>query len=71
MKKDNTYLINYTIHKLCPYFSIAFLMFYNSNFSPLRAFICLGLAFFIDRYSFRAGWAVAYCESNNIPLEDD
>jgi hypothetical protein len=50
---------------------IAFLMFYESNFSAWKAFVCLCLSFFIDKFSFKAGYSVAYCEANNINLDDD
>jgi len=70
MINKHSYLINYSLNKFCPYFMIALLMFYKSNFSPWKACFCLCLSFFIDKFSFKAGYSVAYCEANNIDLED-
>ena len=70
MINENAYLINYSLNKFSPYLIMAFLLFYDSGFSVWRSIVCLGLCFFIDKFSFKAGYSVAYCEAHNIDLDD-
>lgn len=66
-----TYVINYTLNKFCPYVILLLALFWNSGMNPLNACIALGACFFIDKFSFKTGYSVAYCESNNINLDPD
>lgn len=65
------HIINFTLNKFCPFILIAFLMFYETDFSLWRALVCFGLTCFIGHFHFKTGYAVAYCEHNNIPLDLD
>ena len=67
----NTYVINYMCNKYCPYIVLFIGLFYNSGVKPLNAIIVLAACFFIDKFSFKTGYSVAYCEENNIELEKD
>ena len=53
-----------------PYIIIAFLCFYKMGFNSFEPYIILLSSFFLGHFHFKAGYAVAYCESNNIPLDD-
>ena len=66
-----TYVINYTLNKFCPYIILLVALFWNSGIDPLNALIALGACFFIDKFSFKTGYSVAFCEVNNINIEND
>jgi hypothetical protein len=65
----SSYVVNYVCNKFCPYIVILFSLFYNSDIQPFNAIIILAACFFIDKFSFKTGYSVAYCEENNIDLE--
>jgi mannose/fructose/N-acetylgalactosamine-specific phosphotransferase system component IIC len=63
-------IVNYTLNKFCPYIVIGFLLLYNSDIDIIRSVIILGACLFIEKFSFKTGYSVAYCEKNNINLDD-
>ena len=63
-------IVNYTLNKFCPYIVIGFLLLYNSDIDIIRSVIILGACLFIEKFSFKTGYPVAYCEKNNINLDD-
>jgi hypothetical protein len=50
---------------------IGFLLFYNFGYAKFEPYVIMGLIFFIERFNFKVGYAVAYCESMGINLEDE
>jgi len=62
-------ILNYSLNKFCPYILIGFLLFYNSGMNPLRSGIILLFCLFIDKFSFKAGYSLAFCKKNNINLD--
>ena len=54
-----------------PFIIIAFLSFYEMGYETFEPYVIIGLAIFIAHFNFRAGYAVAYCEKNNIDLDVD
>jgi len=66
-----TAIINYSLNKFCPYLLLLFALFWNSNIHPVNAIIVVGCCFFIDKFSFKTGYSVAYCEANNINIDND
>jgi ABC-type polysaccharide/polyol phosphate export permease len=66
-----THIINYFCNKYCPYIILLIALFLNSGIKPLNALVILASCFFIDKFSFKTGYSVAYCESNNIDLEKE
>ena len=67
----NTHVINFAANKFCPLILIAFLSFYKMGFETFEPFAILGLTFFVAHFNFKTGYAVAFCEKNNIELEID
>ncbi len=67
----NMHVINFSMNKFCPFIIIAFLSFYKMGFETFEPYIILGLAFFVGHFHFKTGYAVAYCEKNNIDLNID
>ena len=65
----NTHVINFTMNKFCPFLIISFLSFYKMGFECFEPYVIIALSFFIGRFHFKTGYAVAYCEQNNISLD--
>jgi hypothetical protein len=63
-------ILNFTLNKFLPFLLIGFLSFYSLGFFRFEPYVILGLAIFIGRFNFNAGYAVAYCEKNNIDLKN-
>jgi hypothetical protein len=64
-------IIDYSLNKFCPLLIIGFLLFYNFGYAKFEPYVIMGLIFFIERFNFKVGYAVAYCESMGINLEDE
>tara|TARA_B100000085_G_C18507745_1_gene498251 strand:+ start:943 stop:1161 length:219 start_codon:yes stop_codon:yes gene_type:complete len=60
---------NFALNKFLPYILIAFLSFYSIGLQRIESYVILGLAIFIGHFSFKTGYAVCYCEKNNIDLD--
>ena len=65
------HVINYSLNKFCPYLILGFALFWNTELSPINACVVMAACVFIDKFSFKTGYSVAYCEANNINLEID
>ena len=65
-----TEVINYSLNKFCPTFAIAFLLFLNFNFAEWEPYVIMGLVFFIEKFNFKTGYAVAYCEAKGIEISE-
>ena len=65
-----TSIINYCLNKFCPYLIILFLLLYNSNIELYKCGLIIGACIFLDKFSFRAGYSLAFCEKHNIKLDD-
>lgn len=66
----NTQMLNYMLNKFCPYIAIFAVLFILLEFSQPLVYIIIPFVMYIDRFSFRAGYSVAYCESNGIDLKN-
>ena len=64
-----THVINYICNKFCPYVILFIALFLNSGIKPVNALVVIAAYFLIDKFSFKTGYSVAYCEANNIDLE--
>lgn len=63
--------VNFCLNKFCPYLIVFLLLFCNSGLDFWKgAVICIA-CLFVDRFSFRAGYSLAYCESHKIDLNKD
>lgn len=68
--KIMTAVINYCANKFIPYILVGVLLFSCMGATAWEPYIILGFICFIDRFSWKTGYAVAYCEENGIdPLE--
>ena len=65
-------VVNYCLNKFFPYVIIILLLFVELDASSWHPYVILGCILFIDKFSHKTGYAVAYCESHGIdPLSDD
>lgn len=64
-------VLNFALNKFMPFILIAFLSFYEMGHETFTPYFIIALAIFIGHFNFRAGYAVAYCEKNNINLDVD
>ena len=62
-------VINYCLNKFCPYVIIIAMLFYGSDLELWRAITALLFCLYIDKFAFKAGYSVAYCEARNIDLD--
>lgn len=71
--KINTFeaIVNYTLHKFCPFAVIIWLIFTKFSLTNWEPYVIIGMIVFIDRFSFKVGYSVAYCESRGIDPNDD
>lgn len=66
----NIHLVNFALNKFCPYIAIGILLFYNSGLDIYRSIGIMAACYFVDKFSFKTGYSVAFCEKNNIKLDD-
>ena len=59
------------LNKFMPPLLISFLSFYKMGFNTFEPYVIVGLSFFIGHFHYKAGYSVAYCEANNIDLDDE
>ena len=64
-----SYLVEYLSNKFCPYVIVAFLVFYKIGFNSWEPYAIMGLIYFIDRFSFKTGHAVATCTERGIDID--
>ena len=62
-------ILNYCLNKFCPYLIILAVLFLDSNLELWKGIIAFCFCLFIDRFSFKAGYSVAYCEARGIDLD--
>ena len=66
--ESKMHVINYCLNKFCPYVIILGTLFLNSNLEIWKGLLVFAFCLFIDKFSFKAGYSVAYCESRGIDL---
>jgi hypothetical protein len=59
-------IINYSLNKFCPWIIVGFLLFGTLGFFRWEPYVIMGLIFFIDKFSHKVGYSVAYCEKHNL-----
>lgn len=63
------HIINYSLNKFVPYLCLFFFIFSQMDYATLYPYATIAFIFFIDKFSFKTGYSVAYCEKNNIDLD--
>lgn len=52
-----------------PTIFIAVLAFYKIGFESIEPYVIMGMLFFSQHFHYKSGYAMAYCESNNVKLD--
>lgn len=65
-----THYINFCLNKFCPYFVVFFVLYFLLEFSEPLVYIIIPFIMYIDRFSFKSGYSIAYCENKGIDLND-
>ena len=65
------HVFNYALCKFVPYGIVVGLLAYCLGLFATESWILFGLIWYIDHFSFKTGYAVAYCEANDIDLSDE
>jgi hypothetical protein len=61
--------LNFCLNKFLPTILIASLCFWSFGFQSFEPYIIMALLLFSQKFHYNAGYAMAYCESNNIDLD--
>lgn len=69
MKSNNintTATVNHLLNTVCPPLTIITLVFMKFGFVDWIPYAITGLIIFMAKYNFNVGYAVGYCEKNNL-----
>jgi hypothetical protein len=59
-------IINYTLNRFCPMIILGILMFLNFSLDNWHLYVVLCLMIFMDKYQFKVGYSVGFCEAKGI-----
>lgn len=63
-------VLDYCLNKFCPFLILGALLFLNFEVTNWVPYAILATVIFIERFSFKVGYSVGFCEKNNlIPKE--
>jgi hypothetical protein len=65
----NNAIINYALNKFIPYICLFLFIFSQMDYATIYPYVTIGFIVFVDKFSFKTGYSVAYCEKNNIDLD--
>ena len=63
-------ILNYCLNRFCPFLVLAFLLFSNFLLTQWELYAILASIIFIDRFQFKVGYSVGYCEAKGIDPMD-
>tara|TARA_Y100000589_G_C26821875_1_gene494210 strand:+ start:253 stop:453 length:201 start_codon:yes stop_codon:yes gene_type:complete len=63
--------LNYILNKFCPYIAAAVLLFFHFDAASFEPYVILAAMIFVDKFNYKVGYAVGFCESKGINLEGD
>lgn len=62
-------ILNYCLNKFCPYVVIFLVLYLLLEFSQPLVYIIIPFVMYIDRFSFKTGYGVAYCENKGLDVD--
>ncbi len=71
LENSATSLINYSLNKFLPFIFIGVILFLKMGFETFEPYLVLGLVLFVERFSYKVGYAVAVCEERGLINKDD
>tara|TARA_B100001173_G_scaffold283788_1_gene269586 strand:+ start:59 stop:295 length:237 start_codon:yes stop_codon:yes gene_type:complete len=64
-------ILNYSLNRFCPIFIVGLILITSFSFQDWKLYILAGILFFMDRYQFKVGYSVGYCEGSGIdPIKE-
>ena len=63
-------ILNYCFNKFSPFIVVLGLLFSKFNLTNWEPYVIIGMILFIDRFSFKVGYSVAFCEERGIDPND-
>jgi len=64
-------VLNYCFNKFCPFVVAVGLLFSKFDLTNWEPYVIIAMIFFIDRFSFKVGYSVAFCEKRGIDPSND
>lgn len=64
-------VLNYCFNKFCPFIVAVGLLFSKFELTNWEPYVIIGMILFIDRFSFKVGYSVAFCEERGIDPSND
>ena len=61
-------VVDYCFNKFCPFIMVIFLIFSKFELTMWEPYAIIGLILFIERFSFKVGYSVAFCEKKGIDI---
>lgn len=59
-------IINYCLNRFCPILMLGFLFFMHLDLTSWPPYAMIAILIFMDRYQFKVGYSVGYCEAKGI-----
>jgi len=59
-------ILNYCFNRFCPLIILAWLIWSHFSFSDWVPYVMSGLILFVDRFQYKVGYSVGYCERHGI-----
>ena len=59
-------VINYCLNRFCPPLLLGALIFPHFELTEWKLYAIIGLMFFMDRFQYKVGYSVGYCEGHGI-----
>lgn len=59
-------IVNYCLNRFCPLILVTFLIFANFELTRWEPYVIMGLILFMDRFQYKVGYSVGYCEAHGI-----
>ena len=65
-------VLNYSLNRFCPIIILGALIISNFSLTNWQLYVTIALMIFMDKYQFKVGYSVGYCEAAGIdPMQDN
>ena len=64
-------VLNYSLNRFCPIIIVGALIISNFSLTSWQLYATIALMIFMDKYQFKVGYSVGYCEAAGIDPQTD
>ncbi len=65
-------VLNHALNRFCPIIMVGAILLSNFSLNNWQLYVVGALLFFMDRYQFKVGYSVGFCEGKGIdPMKDN